>query len=100
MAVTLVALHCARASDRVRRWPDRSTHSYLAGGRLENGLPCPRETARLFEVRAHPRSQGGGQSAARVGAVSARVLSWGTDAVHTGGAETRPSVSPSDLAQT
>ena len=32
---------------------DHGAHSYLAGGRL-------RKTARLFEVRAHPCSQGGG----------------------------------------
>src|SRR5439155_19663166 len=63
MAVTCLALHCPPTNG-----------SYLAGGGLENGQPCLRETARppntgaagrpapaeLFEVRAHQCSQGGG----------------------------------------
>src|SRR4029077_7497265 len=58
MAVTFVALHCEPASGPVRRWRDRGARSYLAGGGLENKLPCLRETARLFDVRAHAYSQG------------------------------------------
>ena len=100
MAVTFVSLHCPPANGAVRRRRDRRSHRSLAVGGLENGQPCLRKTARRFEVRAHQCSQGGGWRADRIGAVSARVLSRATDAVHSGGAGTRPPVSPGDLAHT
>ena len=78
-----------------------------AAGRVRDrlrGYSTPREqngpAAQRFEGRAHPCSQGGDYRADRIGAVSARVLSRRTDAVQSGGAGTRPPVSPVDLAQT
>ena len=92
MAGAFVALHCPPSTGAVRRRRDRRSCPYLAVGSLEHGPPCLRKTARLSDVRAHQGFQGGGQLADRLGAVSARLLSRGTDAVHSGRARTRPPV--------
>ena len=82
------------------RWPLRSWLSIYPPATIAPFAAAPiKEIERLFEVLAHSGSQGHGGRDDRIGAVSARVLSRGTDAVHSGGEGTPPPVSPGGLAQ-
>jgi len=99
MAALFMARHCSSANGAVRLRRDRRSHGKLAVDGLETGHQCPRETARLFEVSAHQRSQGDGSRVDRISALSTRVLSGGTDVVQSGRAGTRPSVSAGSMEQ-